>query len=178
MKFSLNGALTIGTLDGANVEILRQVGEENFFSCGLTVAEVSARKAGGYDPRACYEGDGELKAAIDLIGSGFFSPGDPGLFRPLVEALLNRDQYLVLADYRSYLAAQEAAGRAYADREDWTVRSIRTVARMGIFSSDRSIREYAEKIWKVEPLAGGVDRSAPAEAPTAEKRPAEAGRDH
>jgi starch phosphorylase len=152
MKFSMNGALTIGTLDGANVEIREQVGEENFFLFGLTAREVIAQKARGYDPRACYEGDKELKAAIDLIGSGFFSPGDPGLFRPLVEALLGRDEYLVLADYRSYIAAQEAAGRAYADREGWTAMSIRNVARIGVFSSDRSIREYADKIWKVRTL--------------------------
>jgi starch phosphorylase len=152
MKFSMNGALTIGTLDGANVEIREQVGKKNFFLFGLTARKVFAQKARGYTPRTCYEGDKELKAAIDLIGSGFFSPGDPGLFRPLVEALLGRDEYLVLADYRSYIAAQEAAGRAYADREGWTAMSILNVARMGAFSSDRSIREYAEKIWKVQTL--------------------------
>jgi starch phosphorylase len=154
MKFAMNGALTIGTLDGANVEIREQMGKENFFLFGFTAREVFAQKAHGYDPKAYYEGDEELKAVIDLIGSGFFSPGDPGLFRPLVEALLSRDEYLVLADYRSYLTAQEAAGRAYADREGWTAMSIRSVARMGAFSSDRSIREYAEKIWKV----GTLDR--------------------
>ena len=153
MKFSLNGALTIGTLDGANVEIRRQVGAENFFLFGLTAPEVFARKAGGYEPRAFYESDRELRAVIDLIGSGFFSPGDPGLFRPLVEALMNRDEYLVLADYRSYVAAQEAAGSAYADPERWTAMSILNVARMGMFSSDRSIRQYAEQIWRVTPLA-------------------------
>ena len=155
MKFSLNGALTIGTLDGANVEIRRQVGNENFFLFGLTAPEVFARKAAGYDPRACYAADGELKAVLDMIASGFFSPGDPGLFRPLVEALLNGDEYLVLADYRSYVAAQEAVGRAYADPEGWTAMSIRNVARMGFFSSDRSIGEYAEKIWHVTPLNRG-----------------------
>jgi starch phosphorylase len=152
MKFSLNGALTIGTLDGANVEIRRQVGKENFFLFGLTAPEVQALKAGGYDPRAYYEGDGELRAAIDLVGSGFFSPGDAGLFSPLVDALLTRDEYLVLADYRAYVEAQEAVGRAYADAERWTAMSILNVARMGIFSSDRAIREYAEKIWQVTPL--------------------------
>ena len=154
MKFAMNGALTIGTLDGANVEIREQVGQENFFLFGFTAREVFAQKAHGYDPKAYYEGDEELKAVIDLIGSGFFSPGDPGLFRPLVESLLSRDEYLVLADYRSYLTAQDAAGRAYADREGWTAMSIRSVARMGAFSSDRSIREYAEKVWKV----GTLDR--------------------
>lgn len=152
MKFSLNGALTIGTLDGANVEIRRQVGEENFFLFGLTAPEIVALKARGYDPRTYYEGDGELKAVIDQIGSGFFSPGDRTLFRPLVEALLNGDDFFVLADYRSYIAAQEAAGRAFADRESWTAMSILNVARMGSFSSDRSVGEYAEKIWNIRAL--------------------------
>lgn len=152
MKFSLNGALTIGTLDGANVEIRAHVGKENFFLFGLTVQEVFEKKARGYEPRAYYEGDEELKAAIDMIGSGFFSPNDPGLFRPLIDALLGRDEYLVLADYRSYIAAQEKAARAYADREGWTAMSIRNVARMGAFSSDRSIREYADKIWNVRAI--------------------------
>ena len=128
-------------------------GRRTSSSLASTAPEVFARKAGGYEPGRIYEGDRELKEAIDLIGSGFFSPGDPGLFRPLVDALLNRDEYLVLADYRSYVAAQEAAGRAYADPERWTAMSILNVARMGTFSSDRSIREYAEQIWRVTPLA-------------------------
>ncbi|MDA8124997.1 MAG: glycogen/starch/alpha-glucan phosphorylase [Deltaproteobacteria bacterium] len=152
MKFSLNGALTIGTLDGANVEIREQVGAENFFHFGLTAREVFSQKERGYDPRTYYEDDRELKGAVDLIGSGFFSPGDPGLFKPLVDSLLNRDEYLVLADYRSYLTAQEAVNEAYADEDRWTAMSILNVARMGFFSSDRSIREYADKIWKVQTL--------------------------
>jgi starch phosphorylase len=152
MKFAMNGALTIGTLDGANVEIREQVGKENFFLFGLSAREASALKEAGYDPRACYERDGELKAAIDLIRSGFFSPGERGLFAPLVDSLLDRDEYLALADYRAYLDAQEAAGRAYADAAGWTAKSILNVACMGAFSSDRAICEYAEKIWKVQPL--------------------------
>lgn len=152
MKFSMNGALTIGTLDGANVEIREQVGAENFFLFGLDTPAVRALKANGYEPRAHYEGNRELKETIDLISSGFFSPGDPGLFRPLVDELLNRDEYLVLADYQSYVESQEEVGMVYENRERWTTRSIFNVARMGKFSSDRSIREYAKKIWKVKPL--------------------------
>jgi len=152
MKFSMNGALTIGTLDGANVEIREQVGAENFFLFGLDTAAVCALKAGGYEPRAYCEGNGELRETIDLISSGFFSRSDPDLFRPLVDELLNRDEYCVLADYQSYVECQDAVSRVYQDREQWVTRSILTVARMGQFSSDRSIREYVEKIWKVHPL--------------------------
>jgi glycogen phosphorylase len=152
MKFSMNGALTIGTLDGANVEIREQVGAENFFLCGLDTAGIHALKAGGYEPRAYYEGNRELKETVDLIGSGFFSGGDPSLFRPLVDELLNRDEYLVLADYQSYVECQEEVNRVYEDRDRWVARSILNVARMGKFSSDRSIREYVEKIWNVRPL--------------------------
>ena len=151
----MNGALTIGTLDGANVEIREQVGAENFFLFGLDMAAVRALKESGYEPRAYYEGNRELKEAIDLIGSGFFSPGDAGLFRPLVDELLNRDEYFVLADYQSYVECQEEVSRVYGDREQWAARSILNVARMGRFSSDRSIREYVEKIWKVRPLGPG-----------------------
>ncbi len=152
MKFSMNGALTIGTLDGANGEIRTEVGSENFFLFGLDAAAAQNLKANGYDPRAYYEGNGELKETIDLIGSGFFSPGDTGLFKPLVDNLLSRDEYLVLADYQSYVACQEEASRVYDDRAEWTTKSILSVARMGKFSSDRSIREYVEKIWRVSPL--------------------------
>ena len=152
MKFSMNGALTIGTLDGANVEIREQVGVENFFLFGLDTAAIDALRGGGYEPHAYYEGNSELKEAIDLIGSGFFSPGDSGLFKPLVDELLNRDEYFVLADYPSYIECQDEVNRVYGQRERWVTRSILNVARMGRFSSDRSIREYVEKIWKVKPL--------------------------
>jgi len=153
MKFALNGALTIGTLDGANVEIREAVGDENFFLFGLTVDEVAARKAQGYVPRQHYESDGELRDAINLIGSGFFSRGDRDLFAPLIDALLQHDEYMVLADYRSYVDAQERAGNAYEDEQAWTRMSILNTARSGRFSSDRSIREYCEGIWHVRPLA-------------------------
>jgi glycogen phosphorylase len=152
MKFSMNGALTIGTLDGANVEIRGQVGAKNFFLFGLDTAGVHALRSGGYEPCAYYEKNRELKDAIDLIASGFFSHGDRDLFRPLVDELLNRDEYFVLADYQSYVECQDEVSRVYEDREEWTTRSILNVARMGRFSSDRSIREYVEKIWKVTPL--------------------------
>jgi starch phosphorylase len=153
MKFALNGALTIGTLDGANVEIRKAVGEENFFLFGLTVDEVEALKGRGYDPRERYESDVELRAAIEQIGDGTFSRGDRDLFRPLLDALLNRDEYLVLADYRAYVDEQDRVGKASRDRDRWTRMSILNTARSGCFSSDRSIREYCEGIWGVRPSA-------------------------
>ncbi len=156
MKFSLNGALTIGTLDGANVEIREAVGAENFFLFGLTAEEVAQRKAQGYDPRSHYESDPELREALDQVAGGRFSGGDRALFRPIVESLLGRDEYLLLADYRSYVDRQGEVERVYRDRNEWTRRSIRTVARMGYFSSDRSIREYCDAIWRVAPARLGL----------------------
>ncbi len=152
MKFALNGAVTIGTLDGANVEIREAVGEENFFLFGLTADEVVARKRAGYDPRSVYESDPELRETIDLIADGAFSHGDRELFRPLLDSLLGRDEYLVLTDYRAYIDAQERAGKAYTDESLWTRMSILNTARSGRFSSDRSIREYCEGIWQARPL--------------------------
>jgi starch phosphorylase len=153
MKFTLNGALTIGTLDGANVEIREEVGSDNFFLFGLTAEEVAALKAGGYRPRDWYERDAELREALDLIASGAFAGGDSGLFKPLVDHLLERDDYLLLADYRAYLDAQAEVDRAFRDPARWTRQSILNVARAGKFSSDRAIREYAERIWDVKPVA-------------------------
>jgi starch phosphorylase len=152
MKFSMNGALTIGTLDGANVEIREEVGAENFFLFGLTAEEVYDLKCKGYNPWSYYESNEELREAIDLIQSGFFSAGDSNLFKPFVDSLLYHDEYLVLADYSSYIDCQEQVNRSYRDQNKWTRMSILNVARMGKFSSDRSIREYSEKIWKVEPV--------------------------
>ncbi len=151
MKFSMNGALTIGTLDGANVEIREEVGAENFFLFGLRVEEVMSLKAQGYDPMVYYNSDPELKQVIDLIDSGHFSKGDRGLFRPLVESLKYHDEYMLFADYRPYIECQEEVSRAYMDQAHWTRMSILNSARMGKFSSDRSIGEYAQKIWHVEP---------------------------
>ncbi|HET6883897.1 MAG TPA: glycogen/starch/alpha-glucan phosphorylase, partial [Pirellulales bacterium] len=147
MKFAFNGALTIGTLDGANVEIREEVGPENFFSFGLTTEEVRRRKAAGYRPRELYEHDPDLRAAIDLISSGVFSHGDREMFRPLVSSLLDYDPFLVLADYAAYIDCQEEVAEAYQDRDRWTKMSILNVARMGKFSSDRAIEEYCRDIW-------------------------------
>jgi starch phosphorylase len=152
MKFSMNGALTIGTLDGANVEIRDAVGHENFFLFGLTAEEVEGLKSGGYHPRSYYDADPELREALDGISAGLFSNGDRDLFKPLVDSLLSRDDYMLLADYRAYVDCQERVSRAYRDQKLWTRMSILNVARMGYFSSDRSIREYAEKIWRVKPV--------------------------
>jgi starch phosphorylase len=152
MKFAMNGALTIGTLDGANVEIREEVGPENFFLFGLTAEEVSDLKSRGYRPFDYYQGNPELKEVIDLIASGHFSGGDRDLFRPLVDALLYEDRYLLLADYASYIECQERVDVAYRDQEQWTRCSILNVARMGKFSSDRAIREYCEGIWKAKPI--------------------------
>jgi len=152
MKFALNGALTIGTLDGANIEIREAVGPENFFLFGLTAAQVHELKAGTYKPWEYYDANPRLRGALDLIRDGVFSRGDRDLFQPLVEWLLNRDEYMVLADYQAYVDCQERVGDAYRNREHWTRMSILNVARMGRFSSDRAIREYAEDIWKVKPV--------------------------
>jgi len=155
MKFAMNGALTIGTLDGANVEIRDAVGHENFFLFGLTAEEVDRRKAEGYAPRSIYGSNPELREAIDLIDSGFFSDGDRGLFHPLVESLLTRDDYMLLADYQAYVDCQQRVSEAYSDQNNWTRMSILNTARVGRFSSDRSIREYCRDIWKVRRIASG-----------------------
>ncbi len=152
MKFAMNGALTIGTLDGANIEIRDAVGAENFFLFGMTAEEVKERQAAGYDPRAFYESDDELREVLDLVADGHFSVGDPGLFRPLVDSLLTHDPYMVLADYRAYADAHARVVEAWEDPDRWSRMAVRNVAGMGWFSSDRTIREYAEEIWGAEPV--------------------------
>jgi glycogen phosphorylase len=152
MKFVMNGAITIGTLDGANIEIRDAVGHENFFLFGLTAEEVERLKVEGYAPRSIYESNPELREALDLISSGFFSNGDRALFHPLVESLLTRDDYMLLADYQAYVECQQRVSQAYADQNAWTRMSILNTARVGHFSSDRSIREYCRDIWKVTPI--------------------------
>ena len=152
MKFAMNGAITIGTLDGANVEIRDAVGHENFFLFGLTADEVTRRKAEDYTPRSIYESNPELREALDLISSGFFSDSDRGLFQPLVNSLLTRDDYMLLADYQAYVECQQRVSHAYSDLNAWTRMSILNSARVGRFSSDRSIREYCRDIWKVRPI--------------------------
>jgi glycogen phosphorylase len=152
MKFALNGALTIGTLDGANVEIREEVGAENFFLFGMTAQEVYEKRGHGYSPMDCYHGNAELKLAIDRISSGFFSHGDASIFRPLLDNLLYSDPYFVLADYAAYIACQDQVSLAYRDETQWTRMSILNAARMGKFSSDRSIQDYCKEIWQVQPV--------------------------
>jgi glycogen phosphorylase len=149
MKFCMNGALTIGTLDGANIEIRHEVGAENFFMFGLSAAEVEALRRDGYRPTAFYESNPELRQVIDLIRDGFFSRGDAAQFRPLVDGLLNWDTYMLLADFQSYIDCQAQVAHAYEDATHWTRMSILNVARSGLFSSDRTVREYADDIWRV-----------------------------
>jgi glycogen phosphorylase len=149
MKFALNGALTIGTLDGATVEIADRVGEENLFLFGLRAGEVEARRAAGYNPREAVEASPRLRRVLDFVASTALAPDEPGLFLPLVESLLHHDEYFVLADFDAYLAAQEQVDRAWADPHAWTRAAILNVARCGWFSSDRSVLEYAERIWKL-----------------------------
>ena len=152
MKFSMNGALTIGTLDGANIEIRQEVGAENFFLFGLSAPEVYALKTKGYRPMDYYEANQGLRDVIDLIRSGFFSRGDTELFRPLIDGLLYQDPYLVLADFQSYLECQAEVSKTYDDSERWTRMSILNTARSGTFSSDRTISEYCADIWSVKPV--------------------------
>lgn len=151
MKFALNGALTIGTLDGANVEIREEVGADNFFLFGLTANEVALLKMAGHRPREIYEQDPTLREVIDFVGSAALGRGDKELFRPIVENLLGDDPFLLLADYQSYIAAQEKVSALWQDRQSWTRASILNCARMGKFSSDRSIRDYCERVWNIEP---------------------------
>jgi starch phosphorylase len=150
MKFQMNGALTIGTLDGANVEMREEVGAENFFLFGLHTQEVVALKASGYKPMEIYQSNPELRAVLDLVREGFFSRGNTEQFRPLIDNLLYSDPYLVLADYQAYAACQEQVDLAYRDQERWTRMSILNCARSGKFSSDRTIREYCAEIWNAK----------------------------
>ena len=153
MKFALNGALTIGTLDGANVEMRENVGAENFFIFGNTAEEVDALRRKGYNPHDYYEQDDELRQALTAIATGEFSPVDPHRYRDLVDSLTHfGDHYQVLADYRSYIECHEEVDKLYSRPEEWTVKTMRNIAGMGYFSSDRTIKEYAEKIWYIKPV--------------------------
>ncbi|MGD9212240.1 MAG: glycogen/starch/alpha-glucan phosphorylase [Desulfobacteraceae bacterium] len=157
MKFAMNGALTIGTLDGANIEIRNEVGSENFFLFGHTAEQVQLIKSKGYRPRDYYETDIELNQAIKQIKDGFFSNGDKHLFQPLVENLLDFDNYLVLADYRSYVECQQQVTTTYQDSFKWAQMSILNAAHMGKFSSDRAIKQYCENIWKTSAITIASD---------------------
>jgi starch phosphorylase len=152
MKLSMNGALTIGTLDGANIEIREAVGEENFFLFGLTTEEVHDLQRTGYRPRTIYEKNERLREVIDLIANGFFSQEDPALFRPLTDNLLDHDPYMLLADFDAYIACQQRVSEAFAEPSSWHAKAVINIAKMGRFSSDRTIREYAQEIWGAAPV--------------------------
>jgi len=158
MKFAMNGALTIGTLDGANVEIHKEVGDENFFLFGLTTEEIENLMTCGYEPRNIYESNFFLREVIDQIAAGEFSRGDRNLFMPLLDSLLNHDDYLVLADYQSYIDCQDRVSGLFRDRQLWTTMSILNTARMGTFSSDRSVREYCANIWRAKAVIDGREK--------------------
>lgn len=150
MKFAMNGALTIGTLDGANIEIREEAGAENFFLFGLTADEVYAMKAKGYNPQEYYQNNAELRAVMDRISSGYFSHGDEELFKPLVDSLMYHDEYMLFADYQAYIDCQRQVAKTFQDQAKWTRMSILNALRMGKFSSDRTIREYCNEIWQVQ----------------------------
>jgi glycogen phosphorylase len=163
MKLALNGAVTVGTLDGANIEIRDRVGADNFFLFGITAARAAAIREGGYSPRIYYRDDAELRAAIDALASGVFSGGDRGPSEQVISSILDRDEYLVLADYRSYIDCHDRdVGPAWADEDRWTRMSILNTARSGYFSSDRTVRGYCRDIWHLE--------SVPVPADTPESR--------
>ncbi|OHD76741.1 MAG: glycogen phosphorylase [Spirochaetes bacterium RIFOXYC1_FULL_54_7] len=152
MKFALNGALTIGTLDGANIEIMEEVGLENIFIFGMNAEEVTALKNSSYNPLQYYNENAELRQVLDQIRDGYFSPENTSLFKPIVDSLLYHDTYMLLADYASYVACQEKVSQAYKDKKRWLQMSILNTARMGKFSSDRTIQEYSDEIWGVKPV--------------------------
>jgi len=152
MKFALNGALTVGTMDGANIEILEEVGKDNMYIFGMNAEEVSSLKSSGYNPYYYYENNNRLKQVIDSIQSGFFSPEEPMRFQPIINSLFNGDQYMLLADFESYIDIQKEVDNGYRDIEEWTKKSILNVANIGYFSSDRTIAEYANDIWGVSPV--------------------------
>ena len=148
MKLALNGALTIGTDDGANIEIRQQVGDDNIFIFGLSAAEVAASRAAHYQPLRIYEENGRLRAVLDAVAGGQFSPAEPGRYRALVDGLLwGGDRYMLLADFDAYMAAQARVDALYRDRQAWARKAIANVAGMGFFSSDRTIRKYATEVW-------------------------------
>jgi starch phosphorylase len=156
MKFAMNGALTIGTLDGANIEIREEVGAENFFLFGLTAEEVDVLGR-NYEPRAHIEKSSRLSRAIDSLASGHFSPDDHRRFQPLVDELVNRDTYKHCADFDAYFACQEEVDRVYQDPQEWGRRVVSNLGGIGKFSSDRTIKEYARSIWGVRPMPIRLD---------------------
>ena len=158
MKFQLNGALTIGTLDGANVEIRQEVGEENFFLFGKTVEEVEATVKAGYDPWKIYDSNPALRRVLDALRDGFFNLDQPGLYQPILDSLLtNGDHYLVLADFDAYVACQEKVAQAFLDQKAWARMCLHNIAHSGKFSTDRTIAEYAREIWDIKPCPVTLD---------------------
>ncbi|MGB8078727.1 MAG: glycogen/starch/alpha-glucan phosphorylase, partial [Gallionella sp.] len=152
MKFMMNGALTIGTLDGANIEMREEVGEENFFLFGLTAAEVEAERT-RHDPNAIIDADGDLRRVMQLLGSGHFNQFEPYIFDPIIRSLTSHgDYWMSIADFRSYVDAQQRAADAFRDQEQWTRMSILNTAASGTFSSDRTIQEYNRDIWHLKPV--------------------------
>jgi starch phosphorylase len=173
MKMSLNGALTIGTLDGANIEIMEEVGRENIFIFGLTTPDVEKLRHDGYSSWDYVHANAELKLVLDMIASGFFTPEDPHRFQPIVDALLqHNDHYLLLADYASYVEAQERVGALYLKQKEWTRRAVLNVANMGKFSSDRTIKEYAKQIWHADPVTVKATVAKPMAKPAVTRKPA------
>ncbi|MCB1503745.1 MAG: glycogen/starch/alpha-glucan phosphorylase [Hyphomicrobiaceae bacterium] len=160
MKFAMNGALTIGTWDGANIEIAKSVGEENIFIFGLRANEVTSTKARGYDPRGYYRSNPQLHRALDMIGTGYFSPSEPGRYAAIFHSLFDGgDHYMLLADYESYMAAHEQVSQLYLDPDEWARKAVLNVSGMGYFSSDRAVQEYADNIWGVAPLKSPAGNS-------------------
>ena len=157
MKLALNGALTIGTLDGANIEIKEEVGDDNIFIFGLTTDEVNRLRSEGYNPLDFYNSNENLKKVINMINDGYFSKGNPDLFKPIVNSLLNNDHYMVMADYESFVKCQEKVSSTYLNKEEWTKMSILNVANMGKFSTDRTIQEYSDDIWGLKPVPTEID---------------------
>jgi starch phosphorylase len=151
MKFALNGALTIGTLDGANIEIMEHVGRENIIIFGLTAQEVAERRASDYVPRQVIEQSRELSQALSAISSGVFSPDDPDRYAGLIGSIYDHDWFMIAADFDSYHSAQRQLDGLWGDRGHWDAMAVRNTARVGWFSSDRTIRQYAREIWKVLP---------------------------
>lgn len=163
MKFTMNGGLTIGTLDGANIEIREEVDEDNFFLFGLKTDEVHALKSNGYDPQYYYETNPDLKKALDMIRMGYFSPENIDLFKPVYDSLVNHDEYMLMADYQSYIACQDEVDKVYRDPSRWTKMSILNVARSGKFSCDRTVGQYCRDIWQVKPVNVKIPKYNPKE---------------
>jgi starch phosphorylase len=153
MKFALNGALTIGTMDGATIEMAQEIGEENMFIFGLHANEVVQLKQKGYNPQEYYEENKELRRVLDMINNNYFNPNEPGIFKAIFDSLVYYgDHYCLLADYQMYIDAQKKVEHLFEDKKEWTKKSILNTARMGKFSSDRTIQEYAKEIWGLKPV--------------------------